>query len=204
MIGQIEKSSILVVEGKDEEQFFQSLLRHLNIERIQILPLGGKTQLKDNLNAIKSLTGYDDVNSIGIVRDANGNRKGAFDSVCSALKGADLPVPDNPLIPVAGDPKVTVMIMPPEENMGTGRMLEDLCYAAVAEDRAIKCVKQYFECLEEQGLSLPDNAIAKARIHAFLASRKEPDLRLGEAAQKGYWRWDNPAFDEVKAFLQQL
>jgi hypothetical protein len=46
--------------------------------------------------------------------------------------------------------------------------------------------------------------MSKAKVHAFLASRYEPDKRLGEAAKAGYWPWDNEAFETVKSFLQQI
>ncbi len=46
--------------------------------------------------------------------------------------------------------------------------------------------------------------MAKARVHAWLASQIEPDKRLGEAAKAGYWPWDSPGFDRLKQFLQAL
>jgi hypothetical protein len=46
--------------------------------------------------------------------------------------------------------------------------------------------------------------MAKARVHAWLASHRVPDKRLGEAALADYWDWTNSAFDYLKQFLQQL
>jgi hypothetical protein len=146
---------------------------------------------------------FGNVHSIGIVRDADESAQGAFDSICSALKSLDLPIPEAILTPTPDLPHVSVLIMPPN-NEGTGRMLEDLCLASVLDDPAFDCVDQYFECLAEQGITLGNNKIAKARVHAFLASRSEPDKRLGEAAQASYWIWDSPAFDTVKDFLKQI
>jgi len=43
---QIVKSKLLVVEGRDEEMFFAAALRdHLGLIDVQIMPIGGKTQL---------------------------------------------------------------------------------------------------------------------------------------------------------------
>jgi len=64
-------------------------------------------------------------------------------------------------------------------------------------------VEQYFECLQQEELPLPDN-ISKAKVQVFLASRCKAGLRLGEAAQAGYWPWDDQAFRQVRDFLQQI
>ncbi len=82
-------------------------------------------------------------------------------------------------------------------------MLEDLCLAAVQADPATPCVDAYFTCLQTQTGKLPNN-LAKARAHVWLASRPEPDRRLGEAAQSGYWPWADPAFDPLRQFLLAL
>lgn len=199
----IRQSKLLLVEGKDEEYFFDALIKYLEINNIQVLSFEGKSNLKNKLNVVKYAHSFEDVTAIGIVRDADGNPKGAFDSVCSALQSANLPKPTEPLSSSTETPRIMVMVMPPS-NVGTNRMLEDLCLEAVKDDPATACVNDYFACLQEQNISQENNVIAKAHLHAFLASRERPDLRLGEAAQKDYWPWENPAFDPVKAFIQQI
>ena len=81
-------------------------------------------------------------------------------------------------------------------------MLEDLCMDAVQADPAYPCVEDYLTCLRARA-SLPGN-LAKARTHVWLASRPEPDRRLGEAADRGYWPWDAPAFQPLVNFLRSL
>jgi hypothetical protein len=46
--------------------------------------------------------------------------------------------------------------------------------------------------------------LSKAKVHAFLASRREPDLRLGEAAEKGYWPLDSESFTSIKELLRKI
>lgn len=66
------------------------------------------------------------------------------------------------------------------------------------------CVADFMRCLQDVAVAPPVDA-AKARIHAFLSSRPDPDLRLGEAAQReGYLPWNNPAFDQLADFLRNL
>ena len=61
----------------------------------------------------------------------------------------------------------------------------------------------YLSCIEQMAGRVPDN-LAKARVHAWLASQEKAGLRLGEAAEKGYWPWKSPAFDSIKQFINDL
>ena len=87
--------------------------------------------------------------SIGIMRDAETNRTGAFQSVCSAIRGAGLAEPPQVLTVAAGPPQVGVFILPDCANDG---MLEDLCLQAVASDTAVPCVDECFACLQRQAI----------------------------------------------------
>jgi len=192
---------ILVVEGKEEEVFFRELIRRLGLPKIQIVPIGGKSNLRQNLKILaKSPRFNDTVISLGIVRDADDNWSAAFQSVRDALQAAGLTAPESQLASVGNKPRVTIMILP---ESGASGMLEDLCLKTVENDHANLCVEQYFQCLQQQGLPLPRN-MAKARVQVFLASKPEPGKRLGEAAEAGYWPWDDLAFEEVKNFLKQI
>lgn len=196
----ILKPKVLVAEGKDEENFFEALLKHMCLHDIQVMGIGGKTQIRGRIKALINSPGFNNVISLGIIRDADDDPVAAFQSVCEALRNAGLPVPQRTLMPIGNRPKVVVMILPKQNVPG---MLEDLCLEAVQSDNAMPCVTQYFECLQAQDLNLPRN-ISKAKVHAFLASRSKPDLRLGEAAKKKYWPFDDNAFQQVKTFLQQI
>ncbi len=198
MVVEISEPNLLIVEGKEDVLFFTALTKHLNLENIQIAGIGGKNTLRAELKQIrKSRSFLDLVTSLGIVRDADENPKGAFQSVSSALKAAELPVPKRPLVSVDNTPRVTVMILP---DANTSGMLEDVCLKAIENEAAMNCTKQYFECLQQQSLSLPKD-ISKAKIQVYLAAL-EAEIRLGVAAQKGFWPWEHPAFDEVKRFLE--
>ena len=87
-------------------------------------------------------------------------------------------------------------------------MLEDLCLSAITTDPVNLCLDGLWQCLESQ---LPDGrrshtreAAPKARIHAWLATRPIPDLRLGEAALNGDVDFNHAAFDGLNQFLNAL
>src|SRR5262249_311147 len=97
-----------------------------------------------------------------------------------------------------GDPQVIVLIVPPATASG---MLEDVCFASIEDEKEIvSCVNQYFNCLPTAHQS---HIMPKAKLQVYLAA-KEPELRLGEAAEAGYWNWEHPVFEPIKDFLRQL
>ena len=200
----------LVVEGFSALRFFTALLRKMKINQIQIQDFRGKDELEDFLLALKITGDFNTVVSIGIVRDADNDPSAAFASVCSALRDAELYKPSQPAKFEGVDPRIGVLILP---NANESGMLETICLQSVSNDPAIKCIEDYLDCLRSNCLQEPideSHNIYKAQVQAFLASRTflSPKRRniwqLGEAADKGDWQWDSPAFDHVKRFLTSL
>lgn len=191
----------LLVEGRDEQEFFRELLRFLAIEDIQIHAYGGKDNLGNFINNFVDVVGFGNVYSIGVVQDADENAQSALESVRSRLRNANLSVPLTYLQPAGETVKVQIFVMPDNESNGA---LENLCLAALAEDTAMECVSEFMECLRVKCISPPNNRLAKARMNSFLASRDEPDTRLGVAAAKGYIPWNNAAFSDLIQFLKSL
>lgn len=191
---------VLLVEGMDAFQFFKALLRHLNLlSEIEIRNFGGIDQL-DYLETLMITDGFDSVISLGIIRDAENNADSAFQSVCSLLSNIGLSVPQQPIAIAEGNPIVSVFILPDCVNSG---MLETLLYQAIDNDPATSCIEEYSQCFAEKGIALPNN-MDKARIHAFLSYKSPPGLRVGEAAHRSFWPWENPIFERLKQFLRQI
>lgn len=191
----------LLVEGRDAVAFFGALLKHLGLSEVQIQNFGGISELRPFLKALRNEPGFwGNVLSLGVIRDAESNPQGAFQSVRDSLLAASLPSPVKPAVSEGNNPQVSVLILP---GAATPGMLESLCLAALENDPATQCVDDYFDCLKQQLAALPSN-LTKARLHAFLSSRPKPDLLVGEAASAGYFPWDHPTFDQVKHFLQGL
>ena len=197
----IEKPKLLLVEGIDEVRLFGALAKDIGSEDVQIRDYQGKGNLRRFLRVLPRIPGYSELESIGVTRDTDENSDDAAKSVRDALGAAGLPVPNSPL-ESANDGRINVryLIIPPNDEAGA---LEDVCLASVAEDTAMVCVKSYFDCIERSALDGPrEKWIAKAKVHAFLSSRENPALRLGEAAERGLWSFDAPAFDPLKSVLR--
>lgn len=194
---------LVAVEGKDDLNLLSALRDHLGIQDMEIRHLGGKSSYSAKLRALSITPGFMSVVSFGVMRDADSSASAAFQSVCDALRNSGLPVPAKPLVPTEtpeGKPRVVVLVVPHGASNG---MLEDICLQSVGQDPAMACVDTYFECLLRGLGKIPTN-LSKAKVHAFLSSRDQPDLRLGEAACAKYWPWCHEAFDHVRQFLSLL
>jgi hypothetical protein len=197
---EIIESRVIVVEGKDDKLFFEALVNHLSLNNIQVLPVGGKTELRKYLKAIINASGFDEARSLAIARDANSDPGAALQSIRDALRSSGLPVPERTLIPSGDTLKVVIAILPNENTPG---MLEDLCLQAVMHDPAMFCVDRYFQCLQHREIILPSK-MSKAKVQVFLGSKPEAGKLLGVAAQAGYWPFDAEAFGQLRTFLQMV
>lgn len=190
----------LLVEGNDPRNFFRAFIKHLSLANIQIQNFGGVNELGSFLRAFVNAPGFQTVQSIGIIRDAEDSARGAFQSVQSSLKNANLPVPNSPATRTGTSPAVTVLILPGGNRQG---MLETLLCESFAGEPVENCIDDFFKCVE----SLPDVSIErsdKARAHAYLTTKPDPNVSVGVAAQKGYWDLNHSVFDAVSNFLQTL
>jgi hypothetical protein len=194
------KPRVLIGEGRDEVNFFEALVDELKLTDIQVEEYGGKPNLAAYLQSFRLRPGHQAVASLGITRDSDANPASVFQSACTLLAQNGLPVPGAAGQGIAGTPRIGVFLLPDNRRPG---MLEDLCLDAVQADGAMPCVTDFFLCVGQSAQRQPNNP-AKARVHAWLASQVDPDLRLGEAARKGYWPWTSSAFGALKQFLVNL
>ena len=196
-------AKLLLVEGIDEVRLFRALATSIGVNDVLIRDYGGRNRLRPFLKTVAEVEESEGLESLGIVMDADDSAASAGDRIRGALSAASLPVPAAPL-QSAGDesPKTCYLILPPNGETGA---LEDVCLASVAQDPAIDCVDDYFDCVERTTSGGPRaNWASKARVHAFLSSRERPDLRLGEAAERGVWRFGDSAFDSLKTVLRMM
>ncbi|MGC9515338.1 DUF3226 domain-containing protein [Methanocrinis sp.] len=200
----IEQSHLLLVEGMDDANFFAALLKDLNLNDIEIWPIGIGRNFKVRLGTLRKLSGFARVKSIGVIRDADDNPSSAFESVCQALKDNELYAPDSYGCRSTGTPVTSILILP--DGMSSKGMLESLCLRAIKDDPVMSCIDGYFDCIYRCGIDQREVVKDKAKIHVYLASQNEPDKRLGESAQANYWKgkFYNEVFDNVKRFLFEI
>jgi hypothetical protein len=195
----IREKKVLAVEGKDEVNFFEALLKHLGIAGFEIRYVGGKDKFKKKLPALVHTSGFSDVEVLVVVRDADDDPDAAFDSVRNVLLYQRLEPPDR--IDQFSDcnPRIGVFIMPGNSDTG---MLEDLCLKTVGEHPAMEYVNAFIDCVSV--LNNPPKIMAKAKAQEFLAAMPEIANSVGVGAQKGYWNLDSNELDNLRSFIGTL
>jgi hypothetical protein len=210
----IDKDRILIVEGMDEFSLTIWLLEHMGIPRIidirppyqDVAPLD--VYLTD---VVLSTPGFGDVRAVGVMRDAED--LAATDALQSVSRAFATAFPSAPALRRSGaletaqfrgrSIQIGAFITPDGQNPG---MLEDLCVASIPraepERDVTECVGQYVQCLAAKGVARPD--WAKRRAQAYLAACEKPGLKVGEAAQAGYWDFSHDCWLPLKQFLHAL
>jgi hypothetical protein len=212
----ITGSVVLIVEGKDEEFFFNALLRHLGISGTEIFDVGGKTQFKNKLPGVLLHPGFrEHVKSYAIIRDAEQNAVQTFESVQNILQNNRQPCPPVHNTFATGPPKVGVFIVPGNAEKG---MLEDLCIRTIQSHPIMPCVDSFMDCIDGkvvwpvptapdapiiENYRMPNNP-TKARAKAFLAGNQTDLPSVGVAAQAGVWNFDHESLQDLRNFLLQL
>jgi len=195
----IRQKKVLAVEGKDEVNFFNELLKDTGITGFEIRDVGGKQQFKSKLPALVRMSGFSNVEVLAIIRDANNDANAAFKSIKNILRKEGL----KPATEVArfskGKPKIGIFIMPGNSDAG---MLEDLCLKTVENHPAMKCVNPFVDCISK--LKESPNNTAKAKAQAYLAAMPELANSVGVGAQKGYWNFNSEELNDLKKFIENL
>ena len=198
----IYQPKLLIVEGKDEENIFRYWLKKLGLSDVQVMPIGGKTMLNGNLQLLKSQTNYNYVSHIAIIRDADTNKDGAFQSVCSSIRALDIIPPSDQIIFSNTNPKVKILITCNNEGKGS---IENYFYDSVKDKNKFSCIEKFFDCLEENNNrfgSSEKKIIAK--VYAYLASDSSTlRLRLGDSVLAGHWDLEHSSFNIIRKFISE-
>ena len=195
----IREKKVVVVEGKDEIDFFESLLRYLEITDVEVHEVAGKGNFKRKLPALVRMHGFSDVEALVVIRDADNDANAAFDSIRNLLIKQDLDPPEQVNQFSQGEPKIGIFIMPGNSDTG---MLEDLCLKTVKNHPAMECVEIFIDCASKLD-EMPKN-LTKAKAQAFLAAMPEPGNTTGIGALKGYWDFDSEELTDLKTFVNNL
>ena len=193
----IEKARLLLVEGDTDVGLFLGLCQRHGISNTQIISYDGKDNFQNILGVLRAQAGFEGVKYLGIVRDADTDARAALRSVQDSLTHVGLPLPGQSVTPSEYTLRTLIQIMPPGRSEGC---LETLLWRTIPEPTA-SCIDDYIECTQVPSLG---SRHAKARIYAYIAAQKKPELRLGESARAGYWDFDHPAFEPLTEFVRSL
>ena len=193
---QISEPNLLLVEGRDDEEFFRHMAQVSGVRNLEFRGYGGKDKLAAALRTLPGVSGFERLERLGIVRDADTSAQSAQQSVSSALENAGFALPSA----TDARPSTFILTMPPGDETGC---LETLIWRAITdEDPSLAgCVSEFVDCMQ---FPAQGTRVDKARLHAYIASQNDPSLKLGESTRAGYWPLDHGAFEPIRDFLRQL
>jgi hypothetical protein len=196
----ITKKKLLMVEGKDEENFFKALLEHIEMkDMVDIFDVKGKDNFRNSLPGLKNTSGFSNLDAFVVIRDADDSFENAFKSVKGVLEENKFEPPIKAGEFSKGTPKVGIFIMPDNKRKG---MLETLCMETVKNEEGMACVNPFIDCAKK--LKEPPKTIDKAKALAFLAIKPDAENRVGIGAQKHYWNFDADELKPLIDFLHRL
>ncbi|MHA1353158.1 MAG: DUF3226 domain-containing protein [Candidatus Heimdallarchaeaceae archaeon] len=199
---EITREKLLIVEGKDDKQFFEALLKQMRIKDVQVIKLGGQNILKKYLRTFIKTSGFEKVKQLAICIDADKNPESKFRSICDSLKRLGFKPPSNPSTFHSTREKeslnIGIFLIPGQDKKGA---IEDLCLETVSNDIRMSCVDKYINCLEKNNIEIRNES--KCKVQVFLATEYETNS-LGLAAQKSIWNFQSSSLNELKRFLEEF
>ena len=83
---EVESGIQLLVEGNDQRNFFEAFRKHLSLDNIRIRSYGGGPDLREYLKGFVKIDGFDTIQTLGVVRDAENSAENTFRSVQGSLR----------------------------------------------------------------------------------------------------------------------
>ena len=198
---QFEKEKVVIVEGKDDMYFFESLLEKSEIDDIQVFCFKGKGDFKNKFQYISDISGFNKVKKVVAVLDADENyqntKQSIEDNINKIFKASN-----EPLTFSLDNPSVAYFIMPNNKDKG---MMETLCIASQKDNPAMKQVNRFIGEVDS------DNAIKekpknkdKAKAQAYLSVMPSIAYGMSYGVVKNYWDLDHPDFQKLIGFLKSI
>jgi hypothetical protein len=192
----IVSRKIIIVEGRDDNRFIESLLNFLNIFGVQVIEVGGKSNFRPQIIALKNTPGFSQIEICAFIRDADDDPPSAFRSLFDSLSYAGLIPPSEDQTFSSGNPRIGIFIMP---GNGENGAIENLCIDSVRDENSFECVDRYFECIGTLETVSP-----KAKLLCYLSGKETYCNSLGYAALKGHWDFNKEPFTKIKEFIKSF
>lgn len=194
---EIEQNALIIVEGKDEKNFLEAYFENKKTPKVQIEDVGGKSVIKSSLFRLKKMRGFEKVEKLAIIRDADNNPIDAFKSVSDSLKEASLSVPANACdfsVTQSKKPIVGVFISPGNKKNGC---LETILKGNLKYPSYWNCVEKMFNCASKKKNE-------KRMMLAYLSLMSEYCNCIGIAAKKKYFNFSSFEDSDLGKFLDKF
>ncbi|HOA18068.1 MAG TPA: hypothetical protein PLD16_08240 [Fervidobacterium sp.] len=197
---EFNEPTLIIVEGKDDEQFIECIIKDVELQHYQIVKLEGKDNLTVNfMSSLTKVTGFNVVKNIAIILDADRSVENSFRKVRSILENLGFPTPTKPFEVIDGNKyRIGVFLFPDCENPGS---IEDLIARSLNE-KTCRCINEYIECMKKEQFKVA--RISKSILYSYLAIQDEPSRDLATAIKRNQVSIKDSAFEKIKDFLKKI
>ena len=193
---------VLLVEGVDDQEVVRHLCRrHQDIPVFEVLNKHGFPKLRKSIGPEMKVSGR---RGVGILADANDDPRARWQSISDRLREAGVRPPGR-LAPgglvMDGEPRIGVWLMP--DNTSSGELEDFVVTLVPAGDPIWPRAERYVENIPAIDRRFEPHKITRAKIHAWLATRKDPRL-MGAAIGAGDLDADRPLAVTFVDWLRKL
>ncbi len=204
MASDLPSERVLLVEGDDDKHVVLHLVRQnqLGMPAFKIIVAEGFPNL---VRAIGPRIKESGRLVVGILADANSDPAARWEEIEGRLRKADVePAPNmdrtNGTV-IEGKPRVGIWMMPDNRSIGE---LEDFVADLIPEgDPVWPMATRYIEDIPPDVRKFKSGKIMKAKIHAWLAARKQP-RKMGSAINAGDLNATAPVAMRLTGWLREL
>ena len=211
---------LILCEGIDEKLFFIRFLDYFKkkstsdydkYNEIQLEDIGGNEDIIKQFGVWKLVSGFDDLKTVGIIRDAERNSAAALQAIQNCFSRNDLPVPQDCFeLTGSNDSIKTVFGILPgtkSDSKWENGTLEDLCLRVLKDPRSsekVNSLSMYLDQVQED-FEYKIRHIHKAKLHTFFSSN-EPfiGLKIGQAAQSGAFDFESDVLVNFKKMFDDM
>ena len=176
-------AKLLLVEGPDDKHVVEHLCRRLAPDlAFSCRIAGGADPL---LRAISLEVRPDDRIALGILMDANADVSARWQSIGDRLRKEGVRLPSRPEgggTVIEGDLRVGVWLMP--DNSAPGELENFVAGLVPKDDPVWPLAERYIGSIPREVRQFSPGKETRARVHAWLATRKEP-MKMGAAIRAG-------------------
>jgi len=192
---------LLLCEGPDDEAVVRGLCKDRGVNGLTVEPYLGRDNLANVLSELpkRPESARQEVESLGITLDANGDGNAAWQLLRDAVRGSFGVSLTQRGVFMGTKPKIGGFIVSGPDGKG---MLEDLWLASESDKPGYPCLEAYFRCLTES--TGRKDYHSKAKFRAWMASQLNYDLYVGKAAEEGDLPFAKAAFNPLAQFLAAM
>ncbi|MDR0920073.1 MAG: hypothetical protein LBM93_12655 [Oscillospiraceae bacterium] len=187
---------IIIVEGKNDRDFFECYLEHLIKNKIitenliQIAKTDGNKKLKQTLNTLQLAPNFDNITEVLIIFDSDNSYDETFTRIESQTNNFM--------------PKPKIILMPAFDNSKSGT-LEDLCLDILKTKEKEKYLNISDKAVSEAEQVSNDKYNSKKRFYTYFSIQdKYVETQMKKIATLNAFNFNAPELTPLKELLQKL